>query len=107
MFDPNGFVMRRSLRLALSVTLFALTLATSGCAGLENTLTYNDTTNDFVMGWRNSVWARQAWEERKSQFTDQPQFYSFGEGFRDGYESVASGGNGCPPAIPPRKFWTW
>lgn len=91
--------------------LAVLTLtASSGCAifqGVRDYVEYNDTMNDFVLGYRNSVWARQAWHERKWQHVGEPQFYSFGEGFRDGYASVASGGNGCPPPLPPRKYWSW
>src|SRR5262245_23289817 len=72
----------------------------SGCSALQGVndyLAYNDTVNDFVLGWRNSVWARQAWHERQREYYDQPQFPAFGAGFRSGYADVASGGNGCPP----------
>jgi hypothetical protein len=82
----------------------------TGCSpfrGLRENLQYNDGLNDFVMGWRNSAWARQAWHERKWMHVDEPQFVSFGQGFRDGYADVAGGGSGCVPALPPRSFWTW
>ncbi|MGE0756277.1 MAG: hypothetical protein AB7F89_07830 [Pirellulaceae bacterium] len=92
------------------IAAVVLLASSPGCAlfqGIDNYLAYNDATNDFVMGWRNSVWARQAWYERKSQFVGQPYFSHFGAGFRAGYENVASGGNGCPPGIAPREFWSW
>jgi hypothetical protein len=108
---------RKHDRLIGNVTRLAwgllATLAVSGACGctafqgVNDYLAYNDSVNDFVLGWRNSVWARQAWHERKGQFYGQPYFSAFGTGFRAGYENVASGGNGCPPAIPPRDFWTW
>lgn len=82
----------------------------TGCSplrGLRENLQYNDSVNDFVLGWRNSVWARQAWNERKYMFVDEPQFVAFGQGFRDGYADVAGGANGCVPALPPRTYWTW
>lgn len=85
-------------------------ISNSGCAlgtSVRNYLAYNDTQNDFVMGFRNSVWARQAWSERGECFAGEPQIGAFGAGFRAGYVSVASGGNGCPPPVPPRKYWTW
>lgn len=40
-------------------------------------------------------------------YSSEPQISSFGEGFRDGYMSVANGGNGCVPALPPRNYWSW
>src|SRR5687768_15878605 len=102
----------RKSRAIFACALFSLgCLATSsGCTavqGIENAFTYNDTTNEFVLGWRNSVWARQAWHERKNQFAGENQIVDFGEGFRAGYEDVAGGGNGCPPGIAPRKYWNW
>jgi len=75
--------------------------------GVCNYIAYNDTTDDFVMGWRNRVWSRQAWHARKAQFVGHQELGAFGEGFRDGYRDVASGGNGCPPPVPPRKYWSW
>ncbi len=90
--------------------LVGLAVVCSGCSltkGLNNYLTYNDNSNDFVMGWRNSVWATQAWHNEKRQFVDHPEFRAFGNGYRDGYQAVASGGNGCPPPLPPRRYWTW
>jgi hypothetical protein len=98
-------------RIALNVLLLSLVAATSGgCIATEaikDYCRYNDNSNDFVMGWRNSVWAREAWHSQKSKYAGHPQFHAFGEGFRDGYIAVASGGNGCPPPVPPRKYWNW
>jgi hypothetical protein len=90
--------------------LLLLAVSQIGCApfrGLRETIAYNDAVNDFVMGWRNSTWARQAWHERKWMYIDQPQFVTFGQGFRDGYAAVAAGSDGCVPALPPRHYWSW
>jgi len=75
--------------------------------GVGNYIAYNDNCNDFVLSWRNNVWSQQAWRARQHLYCDQPQFRAFGEGFRAGYQDVASGGSGCVPALPPRRFWTW
>lgn len=88
----------------------ALILSSSGCSalrGVRDYVHYNDMMDDFAVGWRNHVWANQAWNERKHIFVDEPQLFDFGEGFRAGYSAVASGGNGCPPPLPPRKYWNW
>jgi hypothetical protein len=101
-----GYVTRLAWGLVASLAASGI----CGCAaiqGVNDYVAYNDSVNDFVLGWRNSVWARQAWHERKGQFIGQPQFSSFGAGFRAGYENVAGGGNGCPPPIPPRDYWSW
>jgi hypothetical protein len=98
------------VRIPLSLLLLGILCTSSGCIAVDSVkdyCRYNDNTNDFVMGWRNSVWARQAWHAQKELFVDHPQFHAFGEGFRDGYISVASGGNGCPPPVPPRRYWNW
>jgi hypothetical protein len=82
----------------------------SGCqvfVGVRDYVHYNDLTNDFVTGYRNQVWARQSWHENKHCFADQPYLHDFSEGYRHGYREVASGGSGCPPALPPRCYWTW
>ena len=98
------------LRLTVLLTLAILSLASTGCTvfrGVRDYLDYSDGANDFVLGWRNSVWANQAWHERRHLYVDQPQFGAFGAGFRAGYADVAGGGNGCPPPLPPRKYWSW
>lgn len=90
--------------------LVGLTVVFTGCSltqGLNNYLAYNDNCNDMVMGWRNSVWATQAWHNQKQNFANHPESRAFGDGFRDGYQGVASGGGGCPPPVPPRRYWTW
>ncbi len=92
------------------VVLACLVLGASGCSmtkGVRDHFAYNDTTNDFVMGWRNTVWARQAWHNQKHHFAGHAEFHALGAGFRDGYVDVATGGSGCPPSVPPRKYWSW
>lgn len=105
--QPHSLIRQTAMRLALFV---CLTFVCSGCSltkGLRDYIAYNDSCNDFVMGWRNNVWSRQAWHEQKGYFADHPELRAFGQGFRDGYRDVAGGGSGCPPPVPPRKYWTW
>jgi hypothetical protein len=93
--------------LALCVLALALNVGCTAVQGIREHIAYNDTVNDFVLEWRNNAWASQAWHQRKWQFVGQPYLREFGEGFRAGYADVANGGNGCTPALPPRKYWNW
>ena len=84
--------------------------ASSGCTIVQSAtdfVHYNEMTDDFVLGWRNHVWSRQAWIEHRPEYQNHPHIHAFKNGFIDGYSSVASGGNGCPPALPPRCYWSW
>lgn len=87
-----------------------LVAASGGCSALQGVrdyAQYNDMTDDFVVGWRNYVWANRAWSAHKADHACEPQLLDFGEGFRAGYRDVASGSNGCPPPLPPRQYWSW
>ncbi|QDS88823.1 hypothetical protein EC9_30180 [Rosistilla ulvae] len=87
-----------------------LVVSTGGCtafAGLSNSLDYNECCDEFVLGYRNSAWSARAWHERKACFANEDYRYHFRDGFRQGYEDVANGGNGCTPAFPPRSYWSW
>jgi hypothetical protein len=102
--------MLRWRRLCLGLLASLVIASNSGCSvfrGVSDYIAYNDACNDFVIGWRNEVWARQSWHENKACFADQAYLRDFGQGYRDGYMSVAAGGNGCPPPIPPRCYWSW
>jgi hypothetical protein len=87
-----------------------LVAASGGCSvlqGVRDYAQYNDETDSFVVGWRNYVWANKAWHARKAYYAGEAQLHDFGEGFRAGYRDAAFGGNGCPPPLPPRKYWSW
>jgi hypothetical protein len=97
-------------RLGLSLLAGLIIVGSSGCSlftGIRDYIAYNDTCNDFVIGWRNEVWAKQSWHDNKHCFADRPYLKHFGEGYQAGYRDVAAGGNGCPPALPPRCYWAW
>jgi len=97
-------------RLVIALVLAAVAGCFTGCStlqGVRNYIAYNDTQNDFVIGWRNRVWAIQAWHMEREKYLEHPYLAEFGDGFRTGFRDVASGGTGCPPVVPPRKYWSW
>jgi hypothetical protein len=69
--------------------------------------TQNESWNEAVVVMRNRAWATKAWHKRKHHFCNQKYSNDFAAGFRQGYEDVANGSNGCTPASPPRAYWTW
>ncbi len=102
--------MNRSIKLCLCAIALATFASSSGCTaftGLRDCIAYNDSANDFVISYRNDVWAADSWHQHKHAFAGEYHLKAFGDGYRAGYVAVASGGSGCPPAIPPRKYWRW
>jgi hypothetical protein len=75
--------------------------------GIRDRLHYSDECDEMMMGWRNLVYSQASWRNHRGQYVGHPYVHDFGEGFRAGYVDVASGNNGCPPAVPPRKYWSW
>lgn len=71
-------------------------LALAGCAELQE---------DKIDG-RNRYLARRAWEQLQVVYKDFDYTDDFGRGFKQGYFDVASGGNGCPPMLPPKHYWS-
>lgn len=55
---------------------------------------------------RNRYLARTTWENLEVVYDHMEFTEDFGRGFREGYYDVAMGGNGCPPVIPPRRYWS-
>ena len=100
---------KRLSRLVLVVfASFAFTIA--GCSafrGINEHFQYNDETDDFMIGSRIGMKAHRAWLAHCTEFAGHHHWFTFGKGFRAGYTNVASGGNGCPPPVPPRNYWSW
>jgi hypothetical protein len=63
--------------------------------------------DDFMVGYRNRTLAEKSWHWNKSRFCDERFKREFKDGFISGYVDVASGGNGCSPAIAPSQYWGW
>lgn len=78
----------------------ALALLLCGCHSLH------DCVNQSLIDVRDHCEAHTVWKSCGKDLAacdDNP--CHFGEGFREGYRAVAAGGNGCPPTLPPRKYW--
>lgn len=103
---------RRAMRRSLAGTCMAVgILATSaGCSMIGNvgkSLAHNTALNETMLAFRNHSWSAKSWHSNQQRFCEQPHFDHFEAGYRAGYQSVASGGNGCAPPLPPRKYWGW
>jgi len=84
-------------------------LGSSGCSsifsGACRSIQKQDYLNDFMISHRNRVMAAKAWHCQKHTFCNPSS--AFQDGFYAGYAEVASGGNGCIPAVAPAKYWGW
>lgn len=70
-------------------------------------IAYNRATDNFILGWRNRAWAHKAWQHYLATHGNPHYTHDYGMGFRAGYIDVAAGANGCPPILPPRRYWSW
>lgn len=80
-------------------TLAAVTLL----AGCGHAL--RDGWNDLCVSVRNHRHADAAWDRAESLYEHVPYGGHFEEGFEAGYIAVAQGDDGCPPTLPPRRYW--
>lgn len=88
-------VRRTALTLVMSLCL------ASGCYSFRSQMA------DNWIAIRNAEEARQAWLSCRDIYIDcEPNLYDFGLGFRAGYSHVAGGGVGCPPTLPPQRYWS-
>lgn len=96
---------RRFGRLAVLLLLLAPGAGCTTLRGLGDQIAYFHPLNEVVAGVRARSHARQAWREHGAEFADQPHLDDFAEGFRAGYADVLRGEPGCPPPVPPRRYW--
>ena len=84
----NKVVSKRQL------SAFALFLSFSGCTAL----------NDCTYEVGQKIRTKQAWHEFDGCH---PQCFTcdYSSGWKAGYYDVATGGDGCPPVIAPKKYW--
>ncbi len=97
-------------RILLMATLGFLLYPAVGCtmlSGLSGQMSNNTAIDDFLVSYRNDAWAAKAWHCRKKNFCNKRYLSDIERGFRDGYKSVADGGNGCVPAVCPQSYWGW
>jgi hypothetical protein len=71
-------------------------VAVSGCADLR----------EYKINQRNKYLAKRAWDCNAPLYHEVEYPEDFARGFEKGYYDVACGGNGCTPALPPRRYWT-
>src|SRR5690349_7299659 len=64
--DPNSTRLRQLLAVCLLVSVFAPNI---GCAA------YNRNVDQWMVGWRNTVWADAAWRRDEDHFSNQPYAY--------------------------------
>ncbi|TWU41659.1 hypothetical protein Q31b_31130 [Novipirellula aureliae] len=99
----------RIRRAAMLAGLSLVILGSSGCSSLYSgacrSIQKQDMLNDFMISHRNRVMAAKAWHCQKHTFCNPSS--AFQDGFYAGYAEVASGGNGCIPAVAPAKYWGW
>ncbi|MBI1347052.1 hypothetical protein GC163_12260 [bacterium] len=77
-------------------------LMLSGCASIR------DAVLQDKLYLRNSKEAAHAWREFcdiRTSGNDDWATEHYKIGFRDGYVGVAMGANGCPPTLPPKRYW--
>ncbi len=107
-FEPSSSSLLGKL---IAAGLLGLMIGGStGCSlgsGAVQAITQTDCIDEFMIDYRNRALAEKAWYRDKPQFCNHQYLKEFKEGFISGYIDVASGGNGCVPAIAPQKYWGW
>lgn len=93
----NMDVKQRLLKIMLvTVGLTSIT----GCSSLWDQID----EQHFVL--RTKQDARIAWNDSRASYRKlEHNLSDFERGFIDGYVAVATGGNGCAPALPPKRYW--
>jgi len=75
--------------------------------GIHQGITNNEALDEFMIGYRNRAWSARSWHNNKHKFCDRKHMRDFQTGYRQGYEDVAAGGNGCTPTMAPSEYWGW
>jgi hypothetical protein len=76
-------------------TLLLLVAMGGGCAQIE----------DMRLKSQQRRLAYSSWAGAGGSYCHVAHSVDFQKGYVDGYTDVASGGDGCPPALPPKKYW--
>ena len=71
-----------------------------GCAKTNTRLGFGEA---IVIGYRDAVWAKRAYNLRYGN-CDRPYEEHFQSGFCAGYTDMANGGDGYVPALPPQEY---
>lgn len=82
-----------------AVTIVAASLM-AGCHQLKSDFT------DWRLSRQISGYADDAWDDYKDCYTADIYYMDdFGDGFQAGYAQILSGGDVCPPTLPPPRYW--
>lgn len=82
----------------LLAQLLLIVVLVAGCAPWSRGIS---SIEDFGTDYRDLVLGLTAYTRIHGNSTSRP----FKCGFVEGYHDVLAGGNGCPPPIPPKKYW--
>jgi hypothetical protein len=95
----------------LTLLAFALLIVPNvGCQtwyGVRDTFYFCEPIDECFHTYHCNRAAKAAWAARMDRHCDRACLDHFGAGFRAGYADVANGGTGCPPPLPPRRYWGW
>ncbi|MBY0587454.1 hypothetical protein K2X85_09775 [bacterium] len=83
----------------LRLSMLGLAIASVGLTGCAE-------IQELKINTRNRYLASEAWETLRETSECMNYESDFGRGFRAGYYDVANGGNGCPPPLPPERYWS-
>ncbi len=88
-------------RWKLGFNLLMLTGLAGGCASMGDFADERLLTARFTSGANQAFGSYEA-----TQGAPIPCRNHFADGFKAGYLDVANGGKGCPPVVPPKRYWS-
>ena len=104
---PNGSIRGTFLLMFFVVVCSALN---GGCQlkrAIDDHIAYCEPIDDACANTHARIAAHHVWWQKRHELClpDDPHRHHFKSGFIDGFFNVATGGNGCVPAVPPRRYW--
>ncbi len=100
---------KQLIRVALILAVSTVLASSTGCMTLFDNVgqsyRYSNTFNDAANKFRFRSMSSKSWHKRKHTYCNEACLSDFCAGYRQGYEDVANGGNGCTPNFPPRDYW--
>ncbi len=64
-----------------------------------------DDIDEFAITTQNRILASRAWRRNCEVHSECAYRHDLKAGFLAGYAAIINGSRGCPPTIPPRKYW--
>lgn len=90
-------------RASITLVLLSMLGVLPGCVTVYTRM--RDVRDELAIQAHNKYLANMAWKACHHVYDDLPCKEDFESGFKKGYLDRASGLNGCPPALPPRRYW--